>query len=115
MTEAASVSSVLPGTLVNALITAVVPAGLNVRLLGYFDGTVDQFHLGPGDPTTRYKPGDKVGSQIWGLCLMLNRPTGQTPGSMGYRSIFSTSLCSIIFATYFVIVGACCWTVRTIA
>ncbi|GAA5859805.1 hypothetical protein JCM8547_007035 [Rhodosporidiobolus lusitaniae] len=40
-----SITSVLPGQLVSCLVTAVLPSGLNVKLHGYFDGTIDPFHL----------------------------------------------------------------------
>lgn len=60
VSELSSVASVLPGILVNALITAVLPAGLNVQVLGYFEGTLDHYHLGLGDVVGRFKLGDKV-------------------------------------------------------
>ena len=49
LTEASTVTSILPGHLVSALITAVVPSGLNVKICGFFDGTIDLAHLGLGD------------------------------------------------------------------
>jgi hypothetical protein len=36
----------LPGTLVNARVKAVLSDGLQVSFLTYFTGTVDPFHLG---------------------------------------------------------------------
>lgn len=60
LSQITSVTSVLPGTLVQALITAVVPSGLNVQLLGYFEGTIDLFHLAPGNVEDNYKLGQKV-------------------------------------------------------
>ena len=50
----------LPGTLVQVLVTAVLPTGLNVQLFGHFDGTIDLFHLPHGEITSRYKLGQKV-------------------------------------------------------
>jgi rRNA biogenesis protein RRP5 len=55
------VTSLLPGTLVQSLITAVVPSGLNLQILGYFEGTVDQIHLRPGK---KYKIGQKVKARV---------------------------------------------------
>ncbi|KAJ7431840.1 hypothetical protein B0H11DRAFT_839096 [Mycena galericulata] len=64
LTEVTNANSVLPGTLVQALITAVHPSGLNLQILGFFDGTVDQFHLRP-DPTEKlYKIGKKVKGRV---------------------------------------------------
>jgi rRNA biogenesis protein RRP5 len=56
-----NVTSLLPGTLVQSLITAVVPSGLNLQILGYFEGTVDQVHLSPGK---KYKIGQKVMARV---------------------------------------------------
>ena len=60
ISEVTSVTSVLSGTLVHALITAIVPAGLNVQVLGYFEGTIDLSHIGLMDPQSRFKVGQKV-------------------------------------------------------
>jgi ribosomal protein S1 len=62
LTEASNVSSVLPGSLVSALITAVVPSGLNVKICGFYDGTIDLTHLGIGDEEveSKFKIGKKV-------------------------------------------------------
>ncbi|OBZ78635.1 rRNA biogenesis protein RRP5 [Grifola frondosa] len=64
LSEVTSVTSVLPGTLVQSLITAVHRDGLNLQVLGYFDGTVDQFHLVPGDPEVNYKVGRKIKARV---------------------------------------------------
>ena len=61
LSEITSVTSILPGALVQSLITAVVPSGLNLQILGYFEGTVDQVHLYPGK---KYKIGQKVKARI---------------------------------------------------
>ncbi|GAA6020638.1 hypothetical protein JCM10207_007806 [Rhodosporidiobolus poonsookiae] len=63
-----SITSVLPGQLVSALITAVLPSGLNVKLHGYFDGTIDAFHLPlphPGaNPEESFKTGQKIKARV---------------------------------------------------
>ncbi|EJD51778.1 nucleic acid-binding protein [Auricularia subglabra TFB-10046 SS5] len=64
LSEVSSVSSVLPGTLVDALITAVLPTGLNLQLMGFFEGTIDQYHLGLGDVVGRFKLGDKIKARV---------------------------------------------------
>ncbi|KAI0756786.1 U3 snoRNP-associated protein Rrp5 [Daedaleopsis nitida] len=64
LTEISSVTSVVPGALVQSLVTAVQPDGLILQVLGYFDGTVDQFHLVPGDPEEHYKVGQKVKARV---------------------------------------------------
>lgn len=55
-------TSVLPGTLVQTLITSVHPHGLNLQVLGFFDGTVDRLHLDQ-DPAS-YKVGKKIKARI---------------------------------------------------
>lgn len=64
LSEVASVTSILPGTLVQSLVTAVVPDGLNLQVLGYFGGTIDQFHLRAGDVEENYKVGQKIKARI---------------------------------------------------
>ncbi|EED77394.1 predicted protein, partial [Postia placenta Mad-698-R] len=64
LSEVASVTSILPGTLVQSLVTAVVPDGLNLQVLGYFVGTIDQFHLRAGDVEENYKVGQKIKARI---------------------------------------------------
>jgi len=39
------VASVLPGSLVQCLVTDVRPSGVNVQVLGFFDGTIESLHL----------------------------------------------------------------------
>lgn len=62
LTEASTVGSILPGHLVSAFITAVVPSGLNVKVCGSFDGTIEIAHLGLAgvDVEEKYKIGKKV-------------------------------------------------------
>lgn len=57
-------TSILPGELVQCLITSISPLGLNVQVLGYFDGTVDEYHLPPGDPSDNFKAGKKVKARV---------------------------------------------------
>ena len=52
----------LPGTLVQGLITSVHSSGLNLQLLGFFDGTVDQLHM--GKDASAYKIGKKIKARI---------------------------------------------------
>jgi rRNA biogenesis protein RRP5 len=61
-----NIGSLLPGTLVSALITAVVPSGLNVKLCGFYDGTIDVSHLGLGEDEidSRFKIGKKLKARI---------------------------------------------------
>lgn len=56
--------SILPGELVQCLITNVSPLGLNVQVLGYFEGTIDEYHLPPGDPVDNFKAGKKVKARV---------------------------------------------------
>jgi len=58
------VKSILPGELVQCLITSVSPLGLNVQVLGYFEGTIDEYHLPPGDPVDNFKAGKKVKARV---------------------------------------------------
>ncbi|KAJ6604467.1 hypothetical protein DFH09DRAFT_1122792 [Mycena vulgaris] len=64
LTEVTNANSVLPGTLVQGLITAVHPSGLNLQILGFFDGTVDQLHLRPDASEKAYKIGKKVKARV---------------------------------------------------
>jgi rRNA biogenesis protein RRP5 len=63
ISEVSNVGSLVPGHQVSALITAVVPSGLNVKLCGFFDGTIDLTHLGLGgeDIEEKFRVGKKVG------------------------------------------------------
>ncbi|KAK7059164.1 rRNA biogenesis protein rrp5 [Paramarasmius palmivorus] len=64
LNEINSVTSVLPGSLVQALITAVQPTGLNLQVLGFFDGTVDQSHLPRQIPEKGFKVGKKLKARV---------------------------------------------------
>lgn len=54
----------VPGSLVSALITGVQDTGLNLQVLGFFNGTIDQFHLPPGDVEENFKIGQKVKARV---------------------------------------------------
>ncbi|KAF9244529.1 hypothetical protein BU15DRAFT_85908 [Melanogaster broomeanus] len=62
ISEVTSVTSVLPGTLVHSLVTAVGEDGMNLQILGFFDASVDNYHL----PTTHRSPkmGQKVKARV---------------------------------------------------
>ncbi|EKM61289.1 uncharacterized protein PHACADRAFT_168722 [Phanerochaete carnosa HHB-10118-sp] len=64
LTEVSNTTSVVPGSLVSALITSVQPTGLNLQVLGFYNGTIDQFHLPPGDVEENFKVGQKVKARI---------------------------------------------------
>lgn len=64
MTEVSNVTSVLPGALVQSLITVVSDRGLALQILGYFDGTIDLHHLPTRDPSKKYKVGQKVKARV---------------------------------------------------
>lgn len=82
--NASSIASILPATLVTALITATLSSGLNVKFFGYFDGTIDLFHLNGLNPETDFKVGQKIKARV------LWDSIGSTP------KIFSLSLASHI-------------------
>ncbi|CCM04209.1 uncharacterized protein FIBRA_06375 [Fibroporia radiculosa] len=64
LSEVTNASSILPGTQVQSLVTAVLPDGLNLQIMGYFGGTIDQFHLLPGHPERNYKMGQKLKARV---------------------------------------------------
>ncbi|KAH7930532.1 hypothetical protein BV22DRAFT_1078692 [Leucogyrophana mollusca] len=64
LSEVTNVSSILPGSLVQSLITSVLPSGLNLQLLGFFVGTVDEFHLASASVEKGYKTGQKVKARV---------------------------------------------------
>lgn len=59
-----NISSVLPGSLVQALITAIQPTGLNLQVLGFFEGTVDQLHMQRPSSDKSIKVGKKVKARV---------------------------------------------------
>lgn len=54
----------LPGALVESLVTAVLDHGLRLQILGYFDGTIDLHHLPTRCPSKQYKVGQKVKARV---------------------------------------------------
>ena len=64
MAEVSNVTSVLPGTLVQSLITAVSDHGLKLQVLGYFDGTIDLHHIATRNPSGEYKVGQKIKARV---------------------------------------------------
>ncbi|KAG5724185.1 rRNA biogenesis protein RRP5 [Termitomyces sp. T112] len=64
LSEVTNASSVLPGALVQSLITAVSSNGLNLQILGFFDGTVDQVHLQHDVTEKVYKVGKKIKARV---------------------------------------------------
>jgi len=64
LASATTITSVLPGTLVTALVTATLSSGLNVKFFGYFDGTIDLFHLDGRDPENDFKIGQKIRCRV---------------------------------------------------
>ncbi|KAF9015563.1 U3 snoRNP-associated protein Rrp5 [Cyathus striatus] len=60
LTEVSSVSSILPGALVQGLITACHSDGIVLQVLGFFDGTIDSIHLRHGEP----KVGKKIKARV---------------------------------------------------
>ena len=57
-------TSIVPGSLVSCLITSIQPQGINLQVLGFFNGTIDQFHLPPGDADDNFKTGQKVKARV---------------------------------------------------
>jgi rRNA biogenesis protein RRP5 len=71
LSEVSNIGSILPGHAVSVLITAVTPSGLNVKVCGFFDGTIDLAHLGLGTAgiDEKYTIGKKVGCMVKGVCV----------------------------------------------
>lgn len=62
-----TLQSLLPGHLVSGLITAITPSGLNLKVLGFYNATIDQTHIGITDSDAieaKYKVGKKVKGRI---------------------------------------------------
>lgn len=56
-------------TLVSAVVVAISPSGLNVKFLGFFDGTIDLYHLPltsvlSNDLAKHYKVGQKIKARV---------------------------------------------------
>ncbi|KAE8209720.1 hypothetical protein CF327_g6323 [Tilletia walkeri] len=93
-----SLSGLIPGLVVDALITANLPAGLNVKLFGLFDATIERSHL----PALRegqtyesyFKEGKKIRARVfWELGdlyaeqLALGERDDAGSGARQYRKI----------------------------
>ncbi|EGO30779.1 hypothetical protein SERLADRAFT_444441 [Serpula lacrymans var. lacrymans S7.9] len=63
LSEVTHVSSILPGSMVQSLIISAKPAGLNLKLLHFFNGVVNEFHL-PAGEMEEYKVGRKVKARV---------------------------------------------------
>ncbi|GAA97773.1 uncharacterized protein L969DRAFT_42922 [Mixia osmundae IAM 14324] len=62
LATAPTLHGLLPGNQVNAIVSAVIPGrGLNVKFLGFFDGTIDHTHLVIGK---EYKEGNKIKARL---------------------------------------------------
>ncbi|GJJ09847.1 hypothetical protein Clacol_004071 [Clathrus columnatus] len=71
LTALTSVTSVLPGTLVQALITAVLSSGLNVQVLGFLNGTIDISHIASQDFPEKFKLGQKIKARVlWDIASL---------------------------------------------
>ncbi|KAM6498466.1 hypothetical protein JOM56_006414 [Amanita muscaria] len=64
LSEVVHAESIVPGALVQCLITATSPEGLNFQVLGLFEGTADEFHVNASDLKEKYKAGKKVKARI---------------------------------------------------
>ena len=62
LSEVTEVASILPGQQASVLVTAVAPNGLNVKVCGFFDGTIDFAHLGLGEEDIELK--FRIGSKV---------------------------------------------------
>ncbi len=54
----------LPGTSVLVLITSIHATGINVQVLGFFDGTIDRLHLPRHISEKTHKVGKKVKARV---------------------------------------------------
>ena len=68
MNEANTLESVMPGSLLNAMITAILPNGLNVKFYGFFEGTISIDHIPYDDSkrplSERYPIGKKLKTRV---------------------------------------------------
>lgn len=69
--EPPSISGLLPGTLVHATVSEVLPHGLNLKFLGFFDATIDLYHI-PLSATADLAKSFKVGKKLKGRILWSN-------------------------------------------
>ncbi|KZT35635.1 nucleic acid-binding protein [Sistotremastrum suecicum HHB10207 ss-3] len=64
LSDVSNVGSLVAGTFVQGLVTSVSADGLNLQLLGSFEGTVDVFHLSTPLDSSAVKSGSKVKARI---------------------------------------------------
>lgn len=64
-------SALIPGTLIQGTISSITPSGLNVKFLGFYEGSVDNLHMLPSTAHT-YKVGEKIKARILWTAPPLN-------------------------------------------
>ena len=62
--DIASATSIIPGLLLEGLVTATTPAGLVMQVLGSFGGTVAASHLANGKSPSDYKLGQRLRARV---------------------------------------------------
>ncbi|WFD18124.1 rRNA biogenesis protein rrp5 [Malassezia caprae] len=83
-----SQSAMLPGVPVKALITTRVPQGLNVKLFGMLDGTIDNFHVPPHLDEAALAPGKKILTRVlWNMPGDLEQVHESGADAVGARRI----------------------------
>lgn len=83
-----SQSALLPGVPVKAQITTRVPQGLNVKLFGMLDGTIDNFHVPPHLDEAALAPGKKILARVlWNMPGDLDQWQEASTGAVGARRI----------------------------
>lgn len=83
-----SQSAMLPGVPVKALITTRVPQGLNVKLFGMLDGTIDNFHVPPHLDEAALAPGKKILTRVlWNMPGDLEQMHESSADAVGARRI----------------------------
>ncbi|KAK9897002.1 hypothetical protein P389DRAFT_52084 [Cystobasidium minutum MCA 4210] len=65
-------SALIPGSLVQGAITAITPSGLNVKFLGFYEGSIDNLHMLPPASGHTYKVGEKIKARILWTAPPLN-------------------------------------------
>ena len=83
-----SQSAMLPGVPVKALITTRVPQGLNVKLFGMLDGTIDNFHVPPHLDEAALAPGKKILARVlWNMPGDLDQLQESAADTVGARRL----------------------------
>ncbi|ORX90106.1 nucleic acid-binding protein [Basidiobolus meristosporus CBS 931.73] len=72
-----NMSSLVPTTLINGMVTAINPNGLTCKFMGFYDGTVDLHHIGlivenEDDISKAFKVGQKIRARILYMSLGVN-------------------------------------------